>query len=168
MRHCSTQWKLMEECLRDIWNIGVEYEKAKGYCRAESNTPEASLITEVNTTKKLGLCYKKGNNSNKFQNKTPTQQNYQGNNSTYKFCNNKNNSNMFPTGTLSSQVSHIIRSSDDMSLNIDTIKCFLENMSKNIVSRRDQTTSKESLQCYVWQCYVYLSLRVSRGIGLCI
>ena len=36
--HPSTQWKMMEDCFRDIHNIGAGYEKAKGNCRAEYNT----------------------------------------------------------------------------------------------------------------------------------
>ena len=82
--HYSLQWKTMEEYVRHIWNIGVSYEKTKGYFSTEFNTQEASSITQVNTMKKLGLCYKhgglnlqanginqKGNNRNKFQNKKP-------------------------------------------------------------------------------------------------
>ena len=47
----SIQRKIMEDCFRDIWNIGAGYKRAKGYCRAKLNTPEASIITELNTLK---------------------------------------------------------------------------------------------------------------------
>ena len=56
--HHSVQWKTMEDCFEDICNIGAGYERAKGYCRADFNTPEASMITEVIATKEPGLCYK--------------------------------------------------------------------------------------------------------------
>ena len=128
----------MEECFRDIQNFDVRYEKAKGCCRTEFNMPEASLITEMKPIKKPGPCYKCGglhfqancinqmaNINNKFQNRTLTQQTYQGN-ITYKFCNNKDNSNMFPVGTLSFQAPQQVQSSDDMLVSICTIKCFLE------------------------------------------
>ena len=52
------QLKMIEDCLRDIHTIGGGNEKAKVYCRAEYNTPETSVNTEVKTMKKLGLCYK--------------------------------------------------------------------------------------------------------------
>ena len=87
--HQGAQWKMMEYCFRDIHNNGAGFERAKGYCRAKFNTPEASMITEVKTLKEPGLSYKcrgphfknsctnfKGKNSNKFQSKTSTQQNY--------------------------------------------------------------------------------------------
>ena len=93
-------------------NISAGYKRTKGYCRADFNTPEASVITEVKTNKETGLCYRcgrphfqnnctnhKSNSSNKFQNKKTTWQNYKGSNYTQKFHDNRNNSNMFPTGT---------------------------------------------------------------------
>ena len=80
--HWSVQWMTMEECFRDICNIGAGYERVKGYCRADFNTPEASTITEVKTLREPGMLYKwrgphfqnncmnhKSNNNNKFQNK---------------------------------------------------------------------------------------------------
>ena len=116
--HSSMQWTMMEDCFRDICNSGAGYERAKGYCRVEFNTPETSTITEVKTMRKPGPCYNcggphfqgnctdlKGNNSNKFQNKATTWQNYKGNNYTQKFYSNNNNSNIFPMGTLSFQAS---------------------------------------------------------------
>ena len=35
----------MEDCFRDIYNIGAGYESPKSYYRADLNTPEASMIT---------------------------------------------------------------------------------------------------------------------------
>ena len=43
---------MTEECFRNIHNICAGYERAKGYCRAKFNTPDASCITEVKTMKK--------------------------------------------------------------------------------------------------------------------
>ena len=43
---------MMEDYFRDIYNIGARYEKARGYCKAEYNIPEASVITEVKTMRK--------------------------------------------------------------------------------------------------------------------
>ena len=105
--HHSTQWKMMEDCSRDICNIDAEYERAKGYYRAKLNTQEASMITEVKTTKQPGPCYKfRGphsqnnctnhkNDKNNFQNKTTMWQNYKGSNYIQKSYGNSNNSNMF-------------------------------------------------------------------------
>ena len=47
VRHQSAQWKMMEDFFRDICNNGAWYERTKGYCRAEYNTPEASMVTDV-------------------------------------------------------------------------------------------------------------------------
>ena len=63
------------------------------------------------------------NSSNKFQTKTPTQLNHNGNNYKDNFCNSRKN-NMFPTGTLSFQASHPIKSGNDFSVSIDAIKHF--------------------------------------------
>ena len=52
MVHQSMQWKMMEDCFKDICNIGSGFEKAKGYSRVEYNTSEASVITEVKTMRK--------------------------------------------------------------------------------------------------------------------
>ena len=52
MIHCSAQWKIMEDCLRDICNINVGYEGVKGYWRAKFNTPDAAYITEFKTMNK--------------------------------------------------------------------------------------------------------------------
>ena len=82
------------------------------------------------------------NNNNEFQNKTTTQQNYKVNNTTNKFHDNKSNSNMLPTGTLSFQKSQPIRPGDNMSVGIDTNKCFIGKQEKSIVSRRNQRTNK--------------------------
>ena len=81
---------------------------------------------------KTGLCYKCGGShfeckctsksNNKLQNKTTTQQ-MQKSNYTNKSQNNKTSNNMFLMGTLSFQMSKPIRSSKDMSVSIDTIKC---------------------------------------------
>ena len=78
--HRGTQWKIMEECLKDIHNIGMGYELAKGYCRAELGIQDTSGINEIKPVKKTDLCFKCGgphfqykctSNSNKiFQNKT--------------------------------------------------------------------------------------------------
>ena len=108
---------MMEDCFRDIHNIGAGFERAKSYCKVEYNTPEASVINEVKTMRTPGLCYKcrgphfqsnctnlRENNSNEFQ-KHKHIANYNGNNYTNKFWDNKNNSNMFLTGTLSFQES---------------------------------------------------------------
>ena len=38
--HQSVHWKMMENCFRDIHNIGVGYEIAKGFSGDEFNTPE--------------------------------------------------------------------------------------------------------------------------------
>ena len=46
----------MEDCFRDICNVGARYERAKGYCRAKLNTTETSVITVVKTMKESGLC----------------------------------------------------------------------------------------------------------------
>ena len=55
---------------------------------------------------------------------------------------------MFPTEPCSIQASQQIRSIDDISVSINTIKCFLGKKAKNIVSRRNKTTTKgfQSLQ----------------------
>ena len=37
----------MEDCFKDIHNIGAGYTKATGYCRAKYNSPETSVTTEV-------------------------------------------------------------------------------------------------------------------------
>ena len=41
--HKGRQWKIMEDCLRDICFTCAGYEKAKGHCTANYNTPEASV-----------------------------------------------------------------------------------------------------------------------------
>ena len=87
--HQTAQWETMEDCFSDICNIGVGYKRAKGYCRAYSNTPEASMITEVKTKKEPDLCYRcgrphfqnncknhKSNTNNQFQNTSSRHQNY--------------------------------------------------------------------------------------------
>ena len=56
--HQSVQWKTMEDCFRDIHNIGVGYKRPNNSCRAAFNTPEASMVTEVETLKEPDLCYK--------------------------------------------------------------------------------------------------------------
>ena len=38
--HWSVHWKSIEDCFRDICTFGVGYKRAKGYCRAEFDTPE--------------------------------------------------------------------------------------------------------------------------------
>ena len=58
MGYQSTQWGSIEDCFRDICNFGVRYKRAKGYYRAEFDTPEASTVNEVNSTKNPGLCFK--------------------------------------------------------------------------------------------------------------
>ena len=58
MGHHNVQWKTMEDCLKDIHNIGTGYERAIGYCRSESNTQNVSSIIEDKTMKKSGTCYK--------------------------------------------------------------------------------------------------------------
>ena len=49
-----------------------------------------------------------------------------GSNYTQRFCDNKKNSNMFPTGTLSFQASHQIRSCDDLSVVLTPLSAFSE------------------------------------------
>ena len=58
--HWRTQWKMMEECFRDIHNIGAGYKQAKGYCRDIFSLSDASGINEIKTMKKTGPCYKCG------------------------------------------------------------------------------------------------------------
>ena len=53
--HQSVQWKTIEDCFRDFHFIGAGCKGAKGYCRTDINTPEASTITEVKSTKEPGL-----------------------------------------------------------------------------------------------------------------
>ena len=55
VRHCSAHWKSLEDCFTDICTSGVCYERAKGYCRADFDTPGASAINEVKSTKDPGL-----------------------------------------------------------------------------------------------------------------
>ena len=133
--HQSTQWKIMEDCFRDICNIGAGCERAKGYCRAKFNTPEASMITKVKIMKEPGSCYNctnhKSNNNNKFQKQDNHTTNYKRNNFTQSFHDNRNKSIMFPTGVLSLQVSQQIRSDDDMSVSINRIKHFLRKIGEN-------------------------------------
>ena len=57
-RHRTAQWKMMEECFRDINNIDMWYKRTKGYFRAEFSIPDASGINEIKTVKKRGPCYK--------------------------------------------------------------------------------------------------------------
>ena len=47
----------MEECFRDIHNIGTGCEGAKAYCRAKFNTPHISCITQVRPIKNTGPCF---------------------------------------------------------------------------------------------------------------
>ena len=47
----------MEECFRDICNINMGYEWAKGYYRAKFSIPDESGINEIKTVNKTGLCY---------------------------------------------------------------------------------------------------------------
>ena len=54
--HWNVQWKMMEECFRDICNISVGYEWAKDYFRAELNTPDASCIAENFTIGTTIIC----------------------------------------------------------------------------------------------------------------
>ena len=56
----SMQWKMMEECFRDICNISVGYEQAKGYCRAQFSILDVSDIHEIKAIKKIGSCYSCG------------------------------------------------------------------------------------------------------------
>ena len=54
--HQSVQWRMMEECLRDIPNINAGYEKTNHYYRAKFNTPDTSRTVEIKTMQKTGLC----------------------------------------------------------------------------------------------------------------
>ena len=45
VEHQSAHWKLMEDCFRSIHTFGVDYGRAKGYCRADSDAPEAKSMT---------------------------------------------------------------------------------------------------------------------------
>ena len=94
----------------DICNIGVQYEKDKGYCKAVFSTPGASAIINVKNTNQDCTTNAEDPTSKVnvqtlrtttvLNSKTKhTQQNYKENNYTNKFCDNKNNSKMFPTGT---------------------------------------------------------------------
>ena len=56
--HQTMHWKSMEDCFRDICPLGVGYERTKGYCRADFDTPEVSTINEVKSTKDLGPCFR--------------------------------------------------------------------------------------------------------------
>ena len=137
--------KIMEDCFRDICNIGAGYERAKGYWRTDFSDPEALKITDVKTIKEPGLwcrCSRshfqnnctnhKSNTSNKFQNTSSTWQNYQGSNYTQIFHDSKDNSNMFPTGTLAFQAMQQIKSGENLSVSINTIKCFLRKNRRKI------------------------------------
>ena len=99
--HQNTQWKTMEECFKDICNIGAGYEWAKGYSRAEFSTLDASGIIEIKAVKITGPSYKcrgphfqhncthnSGNSSNKFCTKMLTWEHHKGNNYTDKFHKN--------------------------------------------------------------------------------
>ena len=158
LRHRSAQWKIILECFRDICNIGVGYEWAKGYYRAKIRMSDASGINEIKAVKKTGLCYKCGgshlqcectsNGNKKFWNKPATQQLHKCN-CTNKFDNNKTSKNMFPTGTLLCQASHPITSGKDMSASIDIIKHFLGKLGekysfkKKLHTQHDSTPSAE-------------------------
>ena len=78
-----------------------------------------------------------------------TQQSYK-TNYRDKFYNNKASNNMFPTGTLSLQVSQPIRSSKDMFVSIDIIKCILGktgerySFKKKLENHHDNITLSES------------------------
>ena len=89
--HQSIQWKTMEDCFRDIHNTVAGYERTTGYYRADFNTPEASMITNLKTIKELRPYYRcsrshlqnnctnhKSNIGNKLQNTSSTWQNYKG------------------------------------------------------------------------------------------
>ena len=56
--HRSTQWKKMEECFRDICNIGTVYKQAEGYYRVELSILNTSGINVIKVEKKTGMCYK--------------------------------------------------------------------------------------------------------------
>ena len=96
-KHWSVWGKKMEDCFKDICDIVAGYERAKGYCRGQSQSQETSTINrgqnhqrtwtvlQMERTKQNNCRNLKGNNSIKFQNKTPTWQNYEGNNYRHKF-----------------------------------------------------------------------------------
>ena len=94
--HQSVEWKMIEECLRDIHNKGARYEWAKGYCRAEFNIPDTSCIYGQNHEDRAMLQMWRthfqdkctDNSSNKFHTKMPTYQHHKGNNYVEIFCNN--------------------------------------------------------------------------------
>ena len=50
--HRSTQWKMVEECFRDIHNIAMGYEWPKGYCRTEFSFPHVPGINEIKAVKR--------------------------------------------------------------------------------------------------------------------
>ena len=56
--HCSVEWRNMGDCFRDKSAFGAGYERAKGYGRAEFNTPKASTINEVKPKKDRGPCFR--------------------------------------------------------------------------------------------------------------
>ena len=47
----SAQWKMMEECFRDIHNISLGYEQAKSQCRAKFSMPYVSGVNEIKAEK---------------------------------------------------------------------------------------------------------------------
>ena len=50
-----------------------------------------------------------------------------------KFYDNRNDNSTFSTGTLSLQASQQIKSGDDISFSINSIKCFLRKVGKNTI-----------------------------------
>ena len=65
--HWSVHYRSMKDCFNDIHIFGVEYERAKGYCKADFDSPEVSTINKVKSTKDPGLCYRGGGTH--FQNR---------------------------------------------------------------------------------------------------
>ena len=110
--------------------------------------PDASGINEIKAVKKTDPCYKcrrphlqyecTSNGNNKFPN--TTKQQMQKCNCTNKFGNNKTSKNMFPMGTLSFQISQLIRSSKDILVHIDSIKCFLGKLGESYSFKRKPET----------------------------
>ena len=81
-----------------------------------------------------------------FQSTSSTLQNYKESNYTQKFCDNRNNCNMFPTGTLPFQVSQQIKSGNSLLVSISTIKKFFRKISKKYSFKKKSNNQHESLK----------------------
>ena len=136
---------MMEECFRDIHNIGTGYERAKGYCRDEFNTPETRTVLHMwRTPLTFQMHRQQWKQQQQIPNQTHTWQNQKGNNYTHKFWDNENKNNMFLTGTLSFQTNQQIRLSSDMLAGIDMIKSFWVKIGGKCSSKNKSDSQHES------------------------